>query len=100
MGKKLSGSCGTGKKIIENFELFYCKLRKTTRTAEPNGQTAYTFDVDFEKQSGHFCIWLNKDNKIDESSTLDMGFEKSLPLYNDPTLEDLAKKMLKSNGIL
>lgn len=100
MGKKLSGSYGTGEKIIRNFELFHYKLRKQTRKVESNGQTPYMFDVDFEKQSGHFCIWLNKENKIDENSTLDMGFEKSLPLYNDPTLEDLAKIMLKSNSIL
>ncbi|WP_415337605.1 hypothetical protein [Clostridium perfringens] len=93
MSKRLNGSAGTGDKIMNNLNLFNYHLDKIKNI---DNKTYYTFLVSFGSQKGHFCIVVDENNNIDESSTLDLNFPKSLGLYNDRSLEAVAKLLLKS----
>lgn len=101
MPKRLNGSSGTGKKIMQNQDFFNFSYRKSNSS---NDKTFYTFDWTFGVQSGSAVILLNSDGTIDHSSTLNCTknkseFLKSLGAYNDPSLYDVFRMMLDTQNI-
>lgn len=101
MPKRLNGSANTGKKIMNNLEIFsYSYIGPDNST----GTTNYSFKWSFGNQSGTAVISLTKDNRIDPSSTLNCdqnrySFLRPLGAYNDRTLYDVFAMMLDSAGI-
>ena len=101
MGKYLSGSSKTGKKIIDNLELFFYNL---TNQENKGDSVIYQFDWDFDGQNGYIFIEV-KDGKISNSSLINTSkntchcFDRPLGLYNDPSLEIVFTIMLADVGI-
>ena len=101
MPKRLNGSANTGKKIMNNLEIFsYSYIGPDNST----GTTNYSFKWSFGNQSGTAVISLTKDNRIDPSSTLNCvqnrySFLRPLGVYNDRTLYDVFAMMLDNAGI-
>lgn len=101
MPKRLNGSANTGKKIMNNLEIFsYSYIGPDNST----GTTNYSFKWSFGSQSGTAIISLTKDNCIDQSSTLNCDknchdFLRPLGAYNDPTLYNVFAMMLNNAGI-
>ena len=101
MPKRLTGSAGTGKKIMQNINLF----GYTYNGSAPLGNnTLHKFDWTFGNQSGYANIELMPDGTIDHSSLIDCIENKSeflrpLGAYNDNTLYDVFKIMLRSQNI-
>lgn len=85
MSLRLNGSAGTGKKIIKNWNLFSFVF------GNRNGDS-YTFDVNFDGQIGMMTIVVENGNVI--NGTLDCNFKKTLGIYNDPTLQQVAERMM------
>lgn len=71
---RLTGSAGTGEKILKNLELFDFKFKKLD-------ESVYTFDVKFGTQNGWMTI-REVDGKITDV-TLDCKFSRPLGAYND-----------------
>lgn len=100
MPKRLSGSAGTGKKIIQNWDLF----KYTYTGSEPlsKDKILYKFDWSFDNyQSENISIEVRPDKTIDESSLINCQqnpreFLRPLGAYNDKTLYDVFSKMLDS----
>ena len=91
MTKILTGSVNTGKKIMDNLNIFSYKYIGK----EDN---IHKFEVSFGNQKGTFNILING-KKIDESSTLcinDKRFPRALGIYNDPSLLVVAERLINS----
>lgn len=91
MAKMLTGSAKTGKKIMENRDIFDYKY-------DGKEDNIYKFKVSFGNQEGTFNILMNEQT-IDESSTLSINhkkFPRPLPIYNDPSLLAVAEMLMKS----
>lgn len=85
--KRLTSSFGTGKKVLENLNLFKFNLKE-------RDDTLYLFNVNFDGTEGGISIRLNDRNEV-ETICLNMkNFKKSLLEYNDPTLKQLAEFMI------
>lgn len=103
MAKRLSGSAGTGKKIIENLNLFNYTYTGSEKLSE--GKTLCKFDWSFDNyQSGNINIKLRPDGSIDESSLINCRqnpreFSRPLGAYNDPSLYDIFGMILDANNI-
>ncbi|KOR64106.1 hypothetical protein [Clostridium botulinum] len=93
MAKRLSGSAGTGDKIMKNSNLFKSTFKSKSQDKEEN---TYYFDVIFDKQVGSFTIVINENGLIDNNrSLLSMnGFPTTLGLYKDPSLNKVAKVLV------
>lgn len=101
MPKRLSGSAGTGKKIMQNQNDFDFTYKGAE---EADGNVFHTFDWTFGNQTGTAVIKLTDTGYINESSTLNCNthkynFLKSLGAYNDSSLYDVFKMMLDSQKI-
>ncbi len=101
MPKRLTGSAGTGKKILQNTDLY----NYTYNGAEQVGNnTLHKFSWTFGNQSGYASIEVWPDGTIDQSSLIDCTknkaeFLRPLGAYNDPSLYDVFKMMLKAHNI-
>lgn len=102
MRKYLTGSSGTGEKIISNW----CKFIVTNMRLETDGDTCiYSFDWSFGSQNGYIRIRV-KDERIANSSLIctkqesPYQFDRPLGLYNDASLEYVFSKILRSQGII
>ncbi len=102
MAKRLSGSAGTGKKIMQNQNLF----NYTYTGSEPSGNNMlHKFDWSFDNyQTGNISIDLRPDGTIDESSLINCRqnpreFSRPLGAYNDPSLYDVFRMMLNHQHI-
>ena len=87
MGKRLSSSYEAGKKVIDNWNLFTFNLKK-------KDETLYIFDVNFAGTKGICTIRLNDMNEIERVELNMENFKKSLPEYNDPSLINLAERIM------
>jgi hypothetical protein len=103
MPKRLSGSANTGKKIMQNQNLFNYIYNGSEKLSED--KTLYKFDWSFDNyQSGNISIELRPDGAIDESSLIickqNPGeFSRPLGAYNDASLYDVFRLMLDSQNI-
>lgn len=102
MPKRLTGSPGTGKKIMQNQNLF----KYTYNGSEQSGNNIlHKFDWSFDSyQSGNISIELRTDGTIDESSLINCRqnpreFSRPLGVYNDSSLYDVFRMMLDSQKI-
>ena len=102
MEKYLTGSSGTGEKIISNWSDFIV----TDMRLETEGDTCiYFFDWSFGRQNGSITIRV-KDQKTANSSLIctNQGspypFDRPLGLYNDASLEYVFSKILCSKDII
>lgn len=101
MPKRLNGSTGTGKKIMQNIDIF----NYTYDGCEPSGNnTLHKFNWTFGNQSGYASITLTPEGTIDPSSLMNCAvnqsdFRRPLGAYNDNTLYDVFRKMLQSQNI-
>lgn len=95
MAKRLTGSSGTGDKIIKNLNLFKYMFKGTGQNEEKN---TYYFGVTFDKQVGNFTIVINEKGFIDNNrSLLNMNsFPTTLGLYKDPSLNKVAQMLMRS----
>lgn len=98
----LNGSCGTGKKILKNFESFSFNLLMEEQSKD--NSVKYHFSWQFDSQFGELTI-IVKNQKISTLSTiwrdssLVDSFKRPLSMYNDPSLEPVFSKMLIKYGI-
>lgn len=103
MPKRLTGSAGTGKKIMQNQNLFNYTYNGSEKLSE--GKTLYKFDWSFDNyQSGNISIELRPDGIIDESSLINCHqnrreFLRPLGAYNNDSLYDIFRIMLDSQNI-
>ena len=104
MGEKyLSGNAGTGKKILENYNIFRYSLTKTEQTENE----LFQYDWEFGSfQKGYISIrYRNKDKKIYNGSLIGTSgdskhkFDRDLGIYNDSSLYELFVRMLENQGI-
>ena len=101
MPKRLNGSSGTGKKIIQNMSDFSYHYKDVEKVS---GKDFYTFTWTFGNQSGTAVINLTDNGFIDQSSTLNCDtnchdFQRPLGAYNDDTLYNVFGMMLDSQNI-
>lgn len=95
MAKRLNGSSGTGKKILQNLEIFRYELKD--ESINENRCVEYNFNVTFGNNEGIFKIKVNHNGIIDQYSTLDMdNFHRPLGVYNDPSLAKVAEHMINN----
>lgn len=99
-GKSLSGSAGTGQKIIKNWGDFKFKLKEAE--VDKAQKKFFSFDVSFNNQSGYFNITV-ENGIIFGGSTMDMDFPRPLSANNDTTnyndgLYEVAKKIILASG--
>lgn len=103
MAKRLSGSANTGKKIMQNQNLFNYTYNGSEKLSED--KTLYKFDWSFDDyQSGFINIELLPDGKISQFSLMECNtnpreFTSTLGAYNDPSLYNVFKMMLQSQNI-
>lgn len=94
---ELTGSSGTGKKILDNWNVFTFKLKSNEAQGESN---IVTFQFSSSNQTGTFIILLDKKGQIKNLSTLNCNkFKRSLGMNNDSSLQQLAEKLLTTEGI-
>lgn len=102
MPKRLTGSANTGKKIIQNLNLFHYTY---TGSEQSGNNMLHKFDRSFDNyQSGNISIELRPDGTIDESSLINCRqnpreFSRPLGAYNDSSLYDVFRMMLNSQNI-
>lgn len=102
MPKRLSGSAGTGKKIMQNLNLFKYTY---TGSEQSDNIMSHKFDWSFDNyQSGYISIKLRPDGVIDESSLINCRqnpreFSRPLGIYNDHSLNAVFRIMLDSQAI-
>lgn len=100
MGKFLNGSCGTGKKILQNFDSFSYNFKNHEQLSDSS--VLYRFTWTFNSQHGYIFIQI-KENKISNSSLIDCDkdsphkFGRPLGLYNDESLGLLFVKMMEQS---
>ena len=99
MRKYLSGSANTGKKILNNMNIFsYDFLEKNEIQDE---STLYSFSWNYDCQRGKIAI-IVKNSKISNDSWINTDndsphpFCRPLGMYNDPTLDGVFKIMMSS----
>lgn len=93
----LKSSSGTGKKIMNNWGLFTFLF---LNTGTLNESKFVNFEFTSASQTGTFVIQQDKDGRIKDSSTLNCDdFDRSLGMNNDPSLRQVAEKLLNSHGI-
>ncbi len=102
MPKRLNGSSGTGKKIIQNMIDFSYRYRDVETVSDKD---FYTFTWTFGNQTGTAVISLTANGFIDQSSTLNCDtnchdFQRPLGAYNDNTLYGVFEMMLDSQNII
>lgn len=103
MLKRLSGSANTGKKIMQNQNLFNYTYNGSEKLSD--GKTLYKFDWSFDNyQSGNISIELRPGGTIDKSSLINCcqnprEFSRPLGAYNDPSLYDVFRMMLDDQHI-
>lgn len=103
MPKRLTGSAGTGKKIMQNKNLFNYTYNGSEKLSE--GKTLYKFDWSFDNyQSGYISIELLPDGKISQFSLMGCNnnqreFVSTLGAYNDSSLYNIFRMMLQSQNI-
>ena len=103
MPKRLTGSPGTGKKIMQNPTLFHYTYNGSEPLSE--GKIVYKFNWSFDNyQSGNISIELRADGTIDESSLINCRqnpreFSRPLGVYNDSSLYVVFRMMLDSQKI-
>lgn len=102
MPKRLNGSSGTGKKIIQNMSDFSYRYRNVETVS---GKDFYTFTWTFGNQTGTAVISLTANGFIDQSSTLNCDtnchdFQRPLGAYNDNTLYGVFGMMLDPQNII
>ncbi|MEH2960097.1 hypothetical protein [Candidatus Merdisoma sp. JLR.KK006] len=102
MPKRLTGSAGTGKKIMQNQNLF----KYTYTGSEQSGTNLlYKFDWSFDNyQSGNISIKIRPDGTIDESSLINCRqnpreFSRPLGAYNDRSLYNVFRMILDHQHI-
>ena len=102
MAKRLSGSANTGKKIMQNQNLF----KYTYNGSEQSGNNMlHKFDWSFDNyQSGYISIELLPDGKISQFSLMGCNnnqreFVSILGAYNDPSLYNIFRLMLQYQNI-
>lgn len=91
MAKILTGSANDGEKIMKNLDIFSYEF-------VGKEDNIYKFKVAFAEQKGAFNISMNGQT-INESSTLsidDKRFLRPLGIYNDPSLLEVAKMLMKN----
>lgn len=101
MRKYLSGGAGTGKKIIENQNIFRYEFKKKETLHDNKMMYGFTWIYD-NYQHGFINIIVSEDtNNIDESSVMATDhdsprpFNRSLGLYNDRSLCNVYKEMIQ-----
>ncbi|MCT4594628.1 MAG: hypothetical protein N4A57_10235 [Anaeromicrobium sp.] len=87
MNEKLTGSAGTGKCILQNWNNFKFDLVEVE-------DDFYTFDIRFNNQEGYVVIKLVQ--KKVEQITIDCKFNRPLGCYNDSSLKLVGSKMIDS----
>lgn len=102
MPKRLTGSAGTGKKIMQNLTLFNYIYNGSE--ALSGDKTLYKFNWTFGNQAGHISINVHQDGRIDESSLINCAknpreFMRPLGAYNDRSLYDVFRMMLDHQHI-
>ncbi len=103
MPKRLTGSAGTGKKIMQNQNLFNYTYNGSEKLSE--NKTLYKFDWSFDNyQSGYISIELLPDGKISQFSLMGCNnnqreFVSTLGAYNDPSLYNIFRMMLQYQNI-
>ena len=98
MAKRLSGSTNTGKKIMQNQNLFNYTY---TGSEQLGNNMLYKFDWSFDNnQSGYISIIVMNNGQIEQSSLIGSeSFSRPLGAYNDPSLYDIFRMMLDSQAI-
>lgn len=97
MSKTLTGSAGTGKKILQNRSQFHFNYQGVEKAT---GKDFYTFNWSFGNQFGTAVIELVDSEYIGQSSTLNCcEFLRPLGAYNDNTLYEVFGIMLHSQNI-
>lgn len=101
MPKRLSGNAGTGRKILNNWNLFSYVFNETKykENCENNIRHIYPFNIKFGNQTGYMMIYVNNE-RVDQSTISDCGFDRPLGAYNDTAKFDdglylVAEKMLR-----
>lgn len=102
MPKRLSGSAGTGREIMQNLNIFdYSYESQKSKEAD-----AHVFSWSFGNQAGTATIILKDDGVIDSTSMLQCnrhdgedGFCRPLGVYNDDTLNPVFTMMLDHEKI-
>lgn len=103
MPKRLSGSSGTGKKIMQNRDLFIYTYTGSAPLSED--KVLYKFNWSFDNyQSGIISIVLRSDEAIDASSLIicdnnQSKFVSTLDAYKDNSLYNVFRWMLQSQHI-
>lgn len=101
MSKRLNGSAGTGKKILQNLNQFHFNYQSCEIE---NNKKFYTFTWSFGDQAGFAVIQLTDLGYIDQSSTLSCNkncysFLRPLGVYNDKTLYKVFEMMLQKYNL-
>jgi hypothetical protein len=104
MPKRLNGSAGTGKKIMQNKELFKYTYNGSEQLTDNSGSILHKFEWTFGNQSGFASIILLPGGIIDQFSLLrctrnQSEFVGSLGAYNDESLYEVFEIMLRSQKI-
>lgn len=103
MPKRLSGSAGTGKKIMQNLDQFRYTYNGAEKLSED--KTLYKFNWSFNNyQSGYISIELLPDKRISQFSLMGRDnnkkeFASTLGAYNDSSLYNIFGIMLDSQNI-
>ena len=103
MPKRLTGSANTGRKIMQNLNLFHYTYTGSEPLSE--GKIAYKFNWSFDNyQSGYISIELLPERKISQFSLMGCNnnqreFVSTLGAYNDSSLYSVFRMMLQSQNI-
>ena len=105
MSKHLSGSPGTGEKIMKNISLFHYNFIQSEEQGEGEDKTLYKFKWSFDNyHSGIISIIIRSDGTIDESSLIIClqnirNSSRPLGAYNDSSLYNVFRMLLDSQHI-
>lgn len=100
---RLTGSANTGKKIMQNLNLFHYIYIGSEPLSE--GKIVYKFNWSLDNyQSGYISIELLPEGKISQFSLMGCNnnqreFVSTLGAYNDPSLYSVFRMMLQSQNI-
>lgn len=103
-GGYLSGSAGTGDKILKNSVHWTCTFDRQELVGDG---ILYRFHWAFDKQYGHMSVIVrNKDGRMSNGSTIDTEngsahkFDRPLGLYNDGSMRTVFEDALQSIGVV
>ena len=88
--KKLTGSAGTGSKIMQNLSIFNYKIDKENSSGD-----FYAFNVSFGNQKGFLNFRKDGDHIKNVNLSVD-GFPKTLGSNNDSSLISVATMIYNS----